>query len=81
MLIEEYRIHQEEFYNGKTTQKRIWEMIEQNLMKHGYNVTASQCISKFSGLKKTYKAIKDHNGKSGNDKRTWPYLEVYNISE
>ncbi|TGZ46714.1 Uncharacterized protein DBV15_11963 [Temnothorax longispinosus] len=44
------------------------------MMKHGHNVTGAQCLSKFSGLKRTYKAVKDHNNKSGNGTRSWPYF-------
>ncbi|XP_071576844.1 uncharacterized protein [Temnothorax nylanderi] len=44
------------------------------MMKHGHNVTGAQCLSKFSGLKRTYKAVKDHNNKSGNGTRSWTYF-------
>ncbi|XP_020296779.1 uncharacterized protein LOC109861510 [Pseudomyrmex gracilis] len=27
-------------------------------------------------MKRTYKSIKDHNSKSGNNPRSWPYIEV-----
>ncbi|CAL1672893.1 unnamed protein product [Lasius platythorax] len=27
-------------------------------------------------MKRTYKTIKDHNAKSGNNKRTWKYYEI-----
>jgi len=39
------------------------------MMKHGYNVIGSQYLSKFSSLKRMYKAVKDNN-KSGNKTRT-----------
>ncbi|CAL1672000.1 unnamed protein product [Lasius platythorax] len=42
--------------------------------KHGHKVSGPQCLSKFSGLKKTYKAIKDNNKKSGAGTKTWPYF-------
>lgn len=58
--------------------KKVWALIAQELIKHGYNVTGPQCLSKFNGLKHTYKAIKDHNNKSGNSTRTWSYLSVSN---
>uniref|UniRef100_A0A1Y1LA16 MADF domain-containing protein n=1 Tax=Photinus pyralis TaxID=7054 RepID=A0A1Y1LA16_PHOPY len=32
-------------------------------------------MTKFNGLKRTFKSIKDHN-KSGNSPRAWPYLQV-----
>lgn len=33
-------------------------------------------MSKFNGLKKTYKSVKDHNSKSENGTRSWPYFNL-----
>ncbi|XP_039306247.1 uncharacterized protein LOC105207290 [Solenopsis invicta] len=44
------------------------------MKKHGHDVTGPQCLSKFSGLKRTYKSIKDNNKKSGSGARMWPYF-------
>ncbi|KAL6420746.1 hypothetical protein ACFW04_013866 [Cataglyphis niger] len=30
----------------------------------------------FNGMKRTFKSIRDHNSKSGNSPRSWPYTEV-----
>ncbi|KYN29104.1 hypothetical protein ALC57_01467, partial [Trachymyrmex cornetzi] len=76
LLIEEYRLRQNDFTSGKMSQKKIWLLIAEEMLKHGYLVTGPQCLSKFSGLKRTYEAIKDHNKKSGNGTRTWPYLSL-----
>jgi len=56
--------------------KKIWSLIAAKMIKHGHNVTGLQCLSKFSGLKRTYKAIKDHNSKFENEPRAWPYFSV-----
>lgn len=77
LLIEEYRVRQNDFFSGKMSQKKIWFSISEVMIKYGYNVTGPQCLSKFSGLKRTYKAVKDHNQKSGNGARTWPYAVRY----
>ncbi|XP_008179324.1 uncharacterized protein LOC103308159 [Acyrthosiphon pisum] len=58
------------------SQKKIWQSIADELVKNTYSVTGPQCQSKFGGLKRTYNSIKDHNGKSGNGPRTWPYFEI-----
>jgi len=58
------------------SQKKIWSLIAAEMKKHGHNVTGPQCLSKFSGLKRTYKAIKDNNKKSGSRIRIWPYFSV-----
>lgn len=58
------------------SQKRTWELISEVLYSHGHDVSGPQCQSKFNGMKKTFKSIKDHNSKSGNARRSWPYTEV-----
>lgn len=58
------------------SQKKVWQMIATEMKSNGYNVTGPQCQSKFSGLKRTYKSIKDHNSQTGNSPRTWPYFNV-----
>lgn len=76
LLIEEYRIRAEDFSSGKVSQKKTWEEISDELNKKDYNTTGPQCLSKFSGLKRTYKSIKYHNNKSGNGLKTWPYFNL-----
>lgn len=71
-----YKEHEELLIKGKVSVKKFWEMISEVLKEKSYNITGPQCKSKFHGLKKTYKKIKDHNAKSGNSRRTWPYFEV-----
>lgn len=78
LLIEEYNLRQNDFHFGKMSQKKVWSLIAAELVKHSYNVTGPQCLSKFSGLKRTYKAVKDHNNKSGNGTKKWPYFSVSN---
>ncbi|XP_036151312.1 uncharacterized protein LOC118648891 [Monomorium pharaonis] len=75
-LVEEYRRQEKNLTSGKISQKKGWNNIALALSTKGYNVTGSQCISKFHGMKRTYKSIKDHNSKSGNNPRSWPYMEV-----
>lgn len=76
LLIEEYRKSADNFCSGRISQKKIWQSIGDELVKHSYDVTGPQCQSKFGGLKRTYKSIKDHNNKSGNGTRTWPYFTL-----
>lgn len=64
------------FTNGKMSHKKCWELIAKSLKNKGYDITASQCASKLRSLKKTYKSIKEHNAKSGNNRRTWQHFEV-----
>lgn len=78
LLIEEYRIREDDFNSGKMSQKKVWDAISKKLIEKGYIVSGPQCMSKFAGLKRTYKATKDHNMKSGNNTRSWVYYNLMN---
>jgi len=76
LLLENYRASENKFTNGKHSHKKIWDEIAQTMQKKGHSVTGPQCAAKLRSLKKTYKAIKDYNNKSGNDRRAWQYFTV-----
>ncbi|XP_012058852.1 PREDICTED: uncharacterized protein LOC105622028 [Atta cephalotes] len=76
LLIEEYRSRQNDFISGKMSQKKIWLLIAAKMLKHGYKVSGAQCLSKFSGLKRTYKAVKDYNKRYGSGSRTWTFFPL-----
>lgn len=67
---------EKDFNSGKISQKKIWEKVAEELKVKGHSVTGPQCSSKLRSLKKSYKSIKDHNSKSGNDRRTWQFFDV-----
>ncbi|XP_024871873.1 uncharacterized protein LOC112454607 [Temnothorax curvispinosus] len=76
LFIEEFRKREEDTKSGKISQRRVWDQISEVLRSHGHDVTGPQCQSKFNGMKKTFKSIKDHNSKSGNAPRAWLYIEL-----
>ncbi|KAK3912073.1 Trihelix transcription factor GT-2 [Frankliniella fusca] len=76
LLVDTFKIYESDLVGGKISQKKVWERIAANLCEYGHNVTGPQCMSKFNGMKRTFKAISDHNSKSGNNPRTWPYFEL-----
>ncbi|XP_036143148.1 uncharacterized protein LOC105839115 isoform X3 [Monomorium pharaonis] len=76
LLLEEYRQREQNMSSGKISHKKAWEQIAQTLQSKGYMVTARQCNTRVNTMKRTYKTIKDHNKKSGNDKRSWQYYDV-----
>lgn len=76
LLIEEYRLQENNITSGKMTHKKVWNNIASVLLTKGYCVNGSQCLSKYNGMKRTYKSIKDHNSKSGNNPRTWSYMSI-----
>ena len=41
----------------------------------GYSRDTEQCKMKIKNLKKAYMNVKDYNGKSGNNKVTYPFFE------
>ncbi|KYN50471.1 Trihelix transcription factor GT-4, partial [Trachymyrmex cornetzi] len=79
LLLATYKRHENLLHTGKLSVKKFWEMISNKLKERAYDVTGQQCKSKINRLKKTYKNVKDYNNKSGNNKRTWLYFEVYNF--
>ncbi|XP_044732246.1 uncharacterized protein LOC123295095 [Chrysoperla carnea] len=76
LLLDENQKRKIDFNSGKISQKKLWLDISAELKSHGHNITGPQCLSKFSGMKKTYKKTKDHNNKSGNSAKHWPYLTL-----
>lgn len=76
LLIDEYQKRQTDFSSGKFSQKKLWIQISGVLRAHEHSITGPQCQSKLSGMKKKYKKIKDHNNKSGNSAKNWPYTTV-----
>lgn len=75
LLLRIYTDNEHHLTSGKT-HKKFWGLVSSQLIANGYNVTDIQCKSKMSGLKNTYKNIKDHNAKSVNSRRTWRYFDV-----
>lgn len=80
LLVEEYRLRESSMSSGKISQKKAWDNIAAIMNNKGYNVSGRQCMTRINTMKRTYKTIKDHNSKSGNNKRTWKYYEVSIIS-
>lgn len=77
LLLETYKVNKTKFTNGKQSQKKTWEEVFETLKCNGQNVTGPMCAAKLRSLKKTYKAVKDHNNKSGNHRRNWQFFEVW----
>ncbi|XP_034255480.1 uncharacterized protein LOC117653733 [Thrips palmi] len=76
LLLSLYEENMEQFSAGKKTHKKIWAGIAAEVkLKSGKDPKGEQCQSKMASLKKTYKNIIDHNGVSGNNRKTWPYFK------
>jgi len=79
LLIASYKEIEKDFTSRKMTQKQCWNKIAQIMQKNNINVSAQKCSTRYQTLKRTYRAIRDHNRKSGNARKTWEYYDV-NIS-
>lgn len=76
LLVEEYRLREPSMSCGKISHKKAWDQIATIMNTKGYNVSGRQCMTRINTMKRSYKTIKDHNAKSGNDRHTWKYYEV-----
>jgi len=74
LLIDIYKSKEKDFHTGKTTVKHCSETVSREMEKMGYNISGQKCCIKFQAMKRTYKSIKDHNKKSGNNAKKWEYL-------
>jgi len=73
-LVEEY---EEQFQNS--VKKYVWQKISQILKnKLGISFTWQQCDTKWKGLLKIYKDVKEHNTTSGKNRKRWEYFEIMN---
>lgn len=62
--------------SSKIRQKKVGNEIAAIMNSKGYDVSGRQCMTRINTMKRTYKTIKDHNSRSGNNKRTWKYYDV-----
>ncbi|XP_039308707.1 uncharacterized protein LOC120358453 isoform X2 [Solenopsis invicta] len=76
LLIDEYTTREKSMSTGKMSHKKAWDEISEAMNAKGYSFTGKQCSTRLNTMKRTYKAVKDHNGKSGNSTRTCPYYEI-----
>ncbi|XP_076283596.1 uncharacterized protein LOC143213341 isoform X1 [Lasioglossum baleicum] len=76
LLIDLYREKEAEFKNGLKRHNVIWKEIAAQLQQCNYAVNGLQCSTKFAGLRRTYKNIKDQNNKSGNAYSSWAFYSA-----
>ncbi|XP_077065632.1 uncharacterized protein LOC143718456 [Siphateles boraxobius] len=60
--------------DGATLNEIVFQEVAQLLAAHGYHRNYKQCGDKLRKLKSDYRAIKDHNGRSGASRRTWKWF-------
>lgn len=77
LLLASYKEKDEQFSNGKLTDRVFWAIMVSRLKEKGYMVTSADCKSKMMELKRTYKDVKDANSQTGNGATT---CQFYNVS-
>ncbi|CAH1118318.1 unnamed protein product [Phaedon cochleariae] len=77
LFLDIYRKNEANFKKSKRHNK-IWQEIanEINVHNESYHYSGLQCSTKMSGLKRTFKNIKDQNKKSGNHRSTWAFYSI-----
>lgn len=67
---------------GKTakfkSKAKMYEHVRKEMAHNGYNFTTKRITNKYFSLERAYKATKDHNKKTGRDKKSCPYQEELN---
>ena len=61
--------------DGAKRKHPLHEKIATKMKTKGYNRDADQIKTKIKNLKSTYRSIKDHNNKTGNDKKTSQFYD------
>ncbi|KAH3694637.1 hypothetical protein DPMN_082077 [Dreissena polymorpha] len=59
---------------------KVWSCIAGVLIRHGFNVTVTQCIDRYKYMKRSYKAYLDKSKKSGSGKCSFKYDESVTAS-
>ena len=67
----------ENAFRGSKSHTVLWGQITRTLTDMGMTFTRGQCLNKFKLLKRQWKACVDHNSKTGNDRKTSPFMEDF----
>ncbi|XDV25761.1 hypothetical protein PO909_029621 [Leuciscus waleckii] len=73
-------VAEERTLDGVTGTEKVFQEVAQLLAAHGYHQTYKQCRDKLKKLKSDYRTIKDHNGRSGANRRTWKWFDQIDAS-
>ena len=61
--------------DGATRNQTIFACIAKRLKESGYDRDWQQCRAKIKNLKAEYKKVKDHNGVTGNGRKTFKFFK------
>ncbi|XP_077496097.1 uncharacterized protein LOC144106992 [Amblyomma americanum] len=76
LLIQLYKEFKESPGRRLKTKKQMWEMLAAKITEvFGGNLTPSQIENKWRTLERGYKRVREHNSRSGNDRRSCEFEE------
>ena len=73
LLIGECKDRIERIDSGKLRKNKAFEEISKELHTAGYSFSSEQCSGRMKTITRAYKQVKDHNAKSGNDRKSYIY--------
>ncbi|XP_033757861.1 uncharacterized protein LOC117340221 [Pecten maximus] len=76
-LLLDTRIEMDSLFQGSTNHKTLWGRIAERMLLSNVRVNGDQCNNKFKAMKRDYRATKDHNEQSGNDKKRCRFYDEF----
>lgn len=75
ILLAEVKKRDEATQKGKNTKKKMWLCITEELASNGFKFTSEQVMGKWKTLITALKRTRDHNNRSGSDKKSCAFQE------
>lgn len=72
-LIADSKIQRE--LDGATRNEKVFQEVSRLMASCGYDRSFQQCREKLKKLKSDYRSIKDHNGRSGSNRKNWRWFD------
>ncbi|XP_070412052.1 zinc finger and SCAN domain-containing protein 32-like [Nothobranchius furzeri] len=60
--------------DGSERNEKIFQGLAQAMSTHSYERSSEQCSEKIKKLEAEYRSVKDHNSRSGADRRHWKWF-------
>lgn len=72
-VVAEDRIQKE--LDGATRNEKVFQEVAQLMAAQGFHRSFQQCRDKLKKLKSDYRQVKDHNSRSGVNRKTWKWFD------
>lgn len=74
LLLAKYNENKDCLKKKNGIKKHIWQRIASEMKSHGFEFSWDQLQNKWKCLVRTYKKIKEHNSRTGENRRNWQYF-------